>query len=65
MSRVIHGQDCVRATTRARIQLAIRKLGYIPDGTAQSLSRRRKEVIGFICIDCQGQPLDIENKNPI
>ena len=65
MSQVIHGQDCVRATTRARIQLAIRKLGYIPDGTAQSLSRRRKEVIGFICIDCQGQPLDIENKNPI
>jgi LacI family transcriptional regulator len=27
--------------------------------------RRRKEVIGFICIDCPGQPLDIENKNPI
>jgi DNA-binding LacI/PurR family transcriptional regulator len=25
----------------------------------------REEVIGFICIDCPGQPLDIENKNPV
>jgi LacI family transcriptional regulator len=61
----MHGQDCIRATTRARIQLVTGKPGYIPDRTAQSPSRRRKEVIGFICIDCQGQPLDIENKNPI
>jgi LacI family transcriptional regulator len=62
---VIHGQDCVHATTRARIQLATGKLGAIPAGTVRSPSRRRKEVIGFICIDCPGQPLDIENKNPI
>jgi LacI family transcriptional regulator len=61
----MHGQDCIRATTRARIQLATGKPGYIPAGTTQSPSRRRKEVIGFICIDCPGQPLDIENKNPI
>jgi LacI family transcriptional regulator len=61
----MHGQDCIRATTRARVQLVTGKPGYIPDGTAQGPSRRRKEVIGFICIDCQGQPLDIENKNPI
>jgi LacI family transcriptional regulator len=54
-----------RATTRARMQLAIGELGYIPDGAAQSLSLRRKEVIGFICIECSGQPLDVENRNPI
>ena len=62
---MIHGPDCIRATTRARVQLAAGNLGWSPDGTAQSPSRRRKEVIGFICIDCPGQPLDIENKNPV
>jgi LacI family transcriptional regulator len=65
VSRVIHGQDCASATTRARIQLAIGNLGYIPDGVAQGLSRRRKEVIGFICIECSAQPLDVENQNPL
>jgi LacI family transcriptional regulator len=65
VSRVIHGQDRVRATTRARIQVAIGEPGHTPEGAAQSLSGRRKEVIGFISIDCPGQPLDIENRNPI
>jgi DNA-binding LacI/PurR family transcriptional regulator len=65
VSRVIHGQDRVRATTRARIQLAIGEPGHTPEGAAQGLSGRRKEVIGFISIDCPGQPLDIENRNPI
>jgi LacI family transcriptional regulator len=39
--------------------------GHIPGAAAQSLSRHRKEVIGFICVECPGQPLDIENTNPI
>lgn len=30
-----------------------------------SASRRRKEVIGFISVDCPGQPLDVENTSPI
>jgi LacI family transcriptional regulator, galactose operon repressor len=29
------------------------------------VSRRRKEVIGFISVDCPGQPLDVENTSPI
>jgi LacI family transcriptional regulator len=49
VSRVVHGQDRVRDTTRARVQQAIEELGYVPDGAAQSLSRRRKDVIGLAC----------------
>ena len=51
--------------TRARIQLPIGNLGYIPERAAQGLSRRRKEVIGFISIECSAQPLDVENQNPL
>jgi LacI family transcriptional regulator len=49
VSRVVHGQDRVRAATRIRVQQAIEELGYVPDGAAQSLSRRRKDVIGLVC----------------
>jgi len=49
VSRVVHGHDRVREATRTRVQQAIEELGYVPDGAAQSLSRRRKEVIGLVC----------------
>jgi LacI family transcriptional regulator len=49
VSRVVHGQDRVREATRIRVQQAIEELGYVPDGAAQSLSRRRKDVIGLVC----------------
>jgi LacI family transcriptional regulator len=49
VSRVVHGQDRVRDATRTRVLQAIEELGYIPDGAAQSLSRRRKDVIGLVC----------------
>ena len=35
VSRVLHGQEPVRATTRARVRAAIEELGYVPDGAAQ------------------------------
>ena len=53
VSRVIHGQDRVRDSTRARVQQVIEDLGYVPDGAAQSLSRRRKNVIGLVCVERQ------------
>jgi LacI family transcriptional regulator len=65
VSRVLHGQDLVRESTRARVQQAIEELGYIPDGAAQSLSRRRKEVIGLICCERPMHPQDIENAGAI
>lgn len=49
VSRVVHGQERVRESTRARVQRAIEELGYVPDGAAQSLSRRRKDAIGLVC----------------
>ncbi len=61
VSRVVHGQDRVRDDTRIRVQQAIEELGYVPDGAAQSLSRRRKDVIGMVCVEREAEPQDIEN----
>jgi LacI family transcriptional regulator, galactose operon repressor len=63
VSRVIHGQDKVRDSTRHRVQQVIEQLGYVPDGAAQSLSRRRKNVIGLVCVERQSprEQYDIES----
>ena len=61
VSRVVHGQDRVRESTRARVQQAIEELGYVPDAAAQSLSRRRKDVIGLVCVEREVDHIDIEN----
>ena len=51
VSRVVHGQDRVRDSTRARVREVIDQLGYVPDGAAQSLSRRQKNVIGLVGVE--------------
>ncbi len=51
VSRVVHGLDRVADTTRARVRQVIDQLGYVPDGAAQSLSRRQKHVIGLVGIE--------------
>jgi LacI family transcriptional regulator len=61
VSRVVHGQDRVRESTRERVRQAIEELGYVPDGVAQSLSRRRKDVIGLVCVEREVDHIDIEN----
>jgi LacI family transcriptional regulator len=61
VSRVVHGQDRVRESTRARVRQAIEELGYVPDGAAQSLSRRRKDIIGLVCVEREVDHIDIEN----
>ena len=50
VSRVVHGQDGVRPTTRQRVLTVIEALGYVPDGAAQSMARHRKEVIGRVTV---------------
>jgi LacI family transcriptional regulator len=60
VSRVVHGQDPVRLTTRRRVLDAIEALGYVPDGSAQSLAQRRKEVIGLVAVDSRGPESDVE-----
>src|SRR6266704_783615 len=49
--------------TRARVLAVIEQLGYVPDGAAQSLSRRRKDVIGLVCVERKSPKLqyDIES----
>lgn len=51
VSRVVHGMDRVKDSTRARVLDVIDQLGYVPDSAAQSLSRRRKDVIGLVCVE--------------
>ncbi|HET9896935.1 MAG TPA: LacI family DNA-binding transcriptional regulator [Streptosporangiaceae bacterium] len=51
VSRVVHGMDRVKDSTRARVLEVIEQLGYVPDSAAQSLSRRRKDVIGLVCVE--------------
>jgi LacI family transcriptional regulator, galactose operon repressor len=63
VSRVVHGQDRVREVTRTRVSQAIEELGYVPDGAGRSLSRRRKDVIGLVCVERPAQQYDIENMN--
>ncbi|MGH3156959.1 MAG: LacI family DNA-binding transcriptional regulator [Streptosporangiaceae bacterium] len=61
VSRVVHGQDRVKESTRVRVQEVIEQLGYVPDGAAQSLSRRRKDVIGLVYVVREEKQNDIEN----
>src|SRR5215831_10017691 len=63
VSRVVHGLDRVKDSTRARVLGVIEELGYVPDSAAQSLSRRRKHVIGLVCLERARpkQHYDIEN----
>ncbi len=61
VSRVVHGHDRVRETTRARVLQVIESLGYVPDSAAQSLSRRRKEIIGLVSLERLSAQFDIES----
>src|SRR5215469_890638 len=55
VSRVVHSLDRVRDSTRARVLEVIDQLGYVPDGAAQSLSRRQESVIGLVGVERLGQ----------
>src|SRR5215469_2815705 len=62
VSRVVHSLDRVRDSTRARVLEVINQLGYVPDGAAQSLSRRQESVIGLVGVERLGQDqYDIES----
>lgn len=64
VSNVLTGQRRVRETTRAAVEAAVKKLGYIPDVTAQALIGRRGRAVptvpdnaprlycvGYVCSD--------------
>ena len=62
VSRVVHGHDRVRPATRQRVLEVIEALGYVPDSAAQSMVRKRKEVIGLVAIESRGPDTDIEQE---
>jgi LacI family transcriptional regulator len=65
VSRVLHGSDLVRPATRERVVEAIERLGFVPDGSAQGLSRRRKDIIGLVALDRGGEEIDIERSSQL
>ncbi len=62
VSRVMHGQDRVRPSTRQRVLEVIDALGYIPDSAAQSMVHKRKEVVGLVAIESRSPDTEIEHE---
>jgi LacI family transcriptional regulator len=60
VSRVMHGSGLVHPATRDRVLAAIDELGFVPDGSAQGLSRRRKDIIGLAALERGLDETDIE-----
>lgn len=65
VSRVLHGSGLVRADTRDRVLAVIEELGYVPDGSAQGLSRRRKDIIGLAGLERGGGEVGVEQTSPL
>src|ERR1051326_7781537 len=65
VSRVIHGSPLVHPDTQQRVRAAIDELGYVPDGSAQGLSRRRKDIIGLAALERGTDEIDIEQSGQL
>jgi len=63
VSRVVHGSDLVHPETRQRVLIVIEQLGFVPDGSAQGLSRRRKDIIGLVALERGLDEIDIEHNS--
>ena len=51
VSRVINGASNVNATTREKVEQAIRELGYVPNLSARSLRSRQTSTLALIVPD--------------
>ena len=65
VSRVIHGSNLVHPDTRDRVLAVIEELSYVPDGSAQGLSRRRKDIIGLAALERGVTEVGIEKNSPL
>lgn len=54
VSRVVNGKQNVTAETRARVQQAMRELGYAPNPIAKTLQTRRSQTIELVTADIWG-----------
>ena len=48
-SRVVNGEDSVRASTREKVEAAVQSLGYRPNLAAKGLASKRTFLISFVC----------------
>jgi LacI family transcriptional regulator len=48
VSRAINSPEVVSADLRERIAVAVKELGWVPDGAARALSTRRSQTIGAV-----------------
>ncbi|MFD6134980.1 LacI family DNA-binding transcriptional regulator [Isoptericola sp. NPDC060257] len=51
VSNVLNGTVRVTPATRARVEAAIRELGFVRNGVARSLAAGRSSTLGFVIID--------------
>jgi LacI family transcriptional regulator len=65
VSRVLHGSELVRPETRQRVVDVIERLGFVPNGSAQGLSMRRKDVIGLVALERGADEIDIERSSQL
>jgi LacI family transcriptional regulator len=63
VSRVVRGSDLVHPQTRQRVVEVIEQLGFVPNGSAQGLSRRRKDIIGLVALERGADEIDIERSS--
>ena len=54
VSRVMNDSDKVRATTREKVQVAMKELGYRPNMIAQSLASNRSNSVGILVPELHG-----------
>lgn len=59
-SIAIQTGDLVRPATRERVLAVIEDTGFVPDASAQGLSRRRKDIIGLVAVERGHGQTDIE-----
>jgi len=51
VSNVLNHPDLVRPLTRARVEAAIKELGFIPNGSARQLRAGRSRCLGLVVLD--------------
>jgi LacI family transcriptional regulator len=56
VSRVANAPSLVRSETRARVEEAMRQLGYAPNAAAQSMRTKISRTIGFMVPDLSNYP---------
>ncbi len=55
VSRVVNRRELVNPKTRARVEEAIRALGYRPNAFARGLMLRKSEILGLVLPDLHGE----------